>query len=117
MRRPAAFTLIELLVVIAIVAVLVAMLLPALQKAREQARLLDCLSRIRQCALISIGMYSADYDGSLLPAVGVRAGVTSVGGTGYNLVHTDGSIVTTETFVGTFGTSPYNITFADLIQM
>ena len=56
------FTLVELLVVISIIALLVAILLPALNKAREQAKLVSCMSNVRQVGLACI-TYAAENDG------------------------------------------------------
>src|SRR5687767_4704657 len=66
--RARAFTLVELLVVVAVIAVLVAMLVPALQRAREQAMLLQCLSNIRQVGMVAMGHYAVDNKGQVTPA-------------------------------------------------
>ncbi len=56
------FTLVELLVVITIISVLAGMLLPVLSKAREAARRLDCMNRVRQIGM-AFQQYADDHNG------------------------------------------------------
>ena len=60
-KQSKGFTLVELLVVVAIIALLVSILLPSLGKAKEQARIVVCMSNLKGLGL-GVTMYATQND-------------------------------------------------------
>ena len=77
MKAQKSFTLIELLVVIAIIAILASMLLPALNRARETAKTISCVSNLKQIGTAG-QMYAADYDDMMFFASSNPSGTSNV---------------------------------------
>ena len=67
LKRKTGFTLIELLVVIAIIAILMGILLPSLNRTRQQAKKIACLSNMRQMG-IATQTYLIDSNYRLPPS-------------------------------------------------
>jgi type II secretory pathway pseudopilin PulG len=57
-----------LLVVIGIIALLISILLPALNRARREAKRIQCLSNMRQLGM-GFNFYANQYQGSLVPSI------------------------------------------------
>ena len=78
-RQRRAFTLVELLVVIGIIALLISILLPSLNRAREAARNVQCLSNLRQIGTLTV-LYNSEFKGAAVPwsaATAAAVGSTS----------------------------------------
>lgn len=67
-KRQRGFTLIELLTVIGIISLLISILMPSLSRARDQAKGVHCLARMKDFA-IGLAAYENIYDDLLPPAL------------------------------------------------
>lgn len=67
-RCSGGFTLIELLVTVSIISLLISILLPSLSRAREQAKSLHCLARLKEFGN-ALAAYENNYSGAMPPAL------------------------------------------------
>jgi len=88
-RRRLGFTLVELLVVIGIIAVLISVLLPSLSKAREAAKRTQCLSNLRQIAVL-LNMYANNNNGQVPLGTSGAAGSAAGEGIAHYLARKSG---------------------------
>ena len=68
-RGRAGFTLIEMLVVISIISLLISILLPSLSRARDQAKSVHCLARLREYGTALSTYIGTGSTGALPPAL------------------------------------------------
>jgi type II secretory pathway pseudopilin PulG len=73
-RRRRAFSVLELLVAIGIVGLLLGMILPAIQRARESASRMSCLSNLRQ---VGVALHNFHNTHGRLPPVPLRGGTNN----------------------------------------
>lgn len=70
-RHTPAFTLIELLTVVAIISLLISILMPSLSRARDQAKSIHCLARLKEFGN-ALASYENIYNDLLPPALWVK---------------------------------------------
>ena len=93
----AGFTLVELLVVIGIIALLISILLPALNRAREHAQTVQCLSNMRQIGG-GMAMYIDANKGQIIP-LDYRDFSVPASANGYSDTDSWATILVTEGYV------------------
>ena len=79
-----AFTMVELLAVMAIISILAALLLPAINRARGEARIIQCKNNLRQIGM-ALTNYSSYFDG-WMPIDGDCADQPNAGQEGTDLI-------------------------------
>jgi prepilin-type N-terminal cleavage/methylation domain-containing protein len=93
-RHRHAFTLVELLVVIGIIAVLIALLLPALNRARQHAISVQCLSNLKNIGMAAL-MYANDNKGWLPPSDAAQSTPNPLGASNERFLDWDGAVAPT----------------------